>query len=247
MPIETFTVDTDNPQDIIRVTKRLNLIRHVLMRNLGHENVTMHGNNYSMKKMMPMMEDILDSDISALYPDLDDTKRDYYVYAHCDPMSIIKLKDSPDLRLLAVCMRFPQMRFMPFYIGKGCGDRSEQLNRNEGHRKIRTRILAAKTDIDVVKLAENLTEREALSLESKLIDILGLKLLSKKAFLVNLDEGAHPIARRCLYGENKFLTQFLKRNGFKDNPGLRAKTNFKRRRQATIATLNTNTNLGVTL
>lgn len=98
---------------------------------------------------------------------------------------------------------------MPFYIGKGKGTRSTDLNRNETHRKVRQKIQKFGKDIIVFKIAENLTEKEALILESKLIDIFGL--MSFKGRLVNLDEGIAVKERRQKYQKSlDNLSEFYK-------------------------------------
>ena len=97
----------------------------------------------------------------------------------------------------------------PFYIGKGIDNRCYDLNRNEGHRKIRQMIESVSKEIMVIKIRDDLFEHEALGLESKLIDIFGLKSLNEYSFLVNLDEGKLPSDRRKLYpkGANWYLNR----------------------------------------
>jgi hypothetical protein len=85
----------------------------------------------------------------------------------------------------------------PFYIGKGTEDRAYQLNRNDTHRKVKQRILSEGRNIEITILQDGLTEREALMLESKLIDILGIK--ANYGSLCNLDEGINVDERRALY------------------------------------------------
>lgn len=138
---------------------------------------------------------IINTDISTLYLDLEcsEVDNDYYVYAHCDPLYGLssgqngKSTFAPTLGL----------RYIPFYVGKGIGNRAYNLNRNESHRKIRQRSLAMGKEIQAFIIKDNLTKYEALALESKLIDIFGLK--ASGGWLVNLDEGHRASERRSLY------------------------------------------------
>jgi hypothetical protein len=88
------------------------------------------------------------------------------------------------------------MRGTPFYIGKGCGDRAWDLNRNEGHgvhlRQLRKRGVADSEIVCIVR--DNMTEREALELESKLICFFGTRFeAGRKGILVNLSFPARPV------------------------------------------------------
>lgn len=150
--------------------------------------------------------EILKTDISSLYDDLElDESKDYYVYAHCDPGFKIAINKEGKSTFAASL----GLQYMPFYIGKGKGTRSTDLNRNEMHRKVRQKIQKFGKDIIVFKIAENLTEKEALILESKLIDIFGL--MSFKGRLVNLDEGIAVKERRQKYQKSlDNLSEFYK-------------------------------------
>jgi hypothetical protein len=63
-------------------------------------------------------------------------------------------------------------------------------------------------NVKIIK--ENLTEMEALCLESKFIDIFGL--MSKSGRLVNLDEGLKSKERQMLYRDS-----LIKLNSFYEN------------------------------
>ena len=104
------------------------------------------------------------------------------------------------------------LSFVPFYVGKGQGNRWLDFNRNDSHRKIRSTLVKQNKDIHSVKVVENLTEGQALSIESKLIDILGLKSISPHGLLVNLDEGKDALIRRKNY--SKGVLSIVKKNGF---------------------------------
>jgi hypothetical protein len=123
----------------------------------------------------------------------------YYVYAHMDTSAGIRVKANPKTAFAATL----GMNCIPFYIGKGTGDRAFDLNRNETHRKIRQRLNEYGREISVKILKGGLTELEAYSLEEKLIDIFGLKVYG--GLLTNLDEGYLPSERRKLYGEQYSL------------------------------------------
>lgn len=148
--------------------------------------------------------DVFNTDISHLY---DDTISDdsYYVYAHCDTTNTNDVGRSGTAAFAASL----GMKYYPFYIGKGVGNRAYDLNRNETHRKVRQKLHHFGKEIDVVIIKNNLTNNEALQLESKLIDIFGL--LSKGGKLCNLDEGKDNKARINQYKDklsiiNKFHT-----------------------------------------
>ena len=139
---------------------------------------------------------IFETDISHIY-DLykyDKTEK-YYVYAHCDPHHEICVKRDGKSTFAATL----GMKYKPFYIGKGCGDRAFDLNRNETHRKIRNRIKKFGKEIDVVLIKRDISELEAYMIESKLIDIFGSTTFHGQ--LVNLDEGVSNEERKQIYKE----------------------------------------------
>ena len=153
--------------------------------------------------------EIYDTDISDLYSDLNlDPTPSYYVYAHCEPNKIAIGKDGVTSWLATM-----GVDLIPFYIGKGIGDRAYDLNRNETHRKVRQRLKEFKQDAQVRIIKDGLTELEALCLESKLIDIFGL--MGKGGRLVNLDEGIKSKERQSRYADhlaeiNSFYKNSLK-------------------------------------
>lgn len=136
---------------------------------------------------------IHDTDISDLYLDLNlDKNPIYYVYAHCLNNKIVIGKDGVTSWLATV-----GVENMPFYIGKGTGNRAYDTTRNETHRKVKQKLKAFDQDIKVQIVKDGLTELEALCLESKLIDVLGV--LGKGGRLVNLDEGVKSQQRQDRY------------------------------------------------
>ena len=117
------------------------------------------------------MQNILHTDISSVFKRQNFSEdRRFFVYAHLDTTRKIR----PETSALSAFCAINRLDYYPFYIGKGCGERCENLNRNETHRKIRQKIEDLGYTPKVVKIRENLTELEALSLESKFIDIFGL-------------------------------------------------------------------------
>ena len=108
---------------------------------------------------------ILTQDWHALFPGADTLSRNSYVYAHLDP------REKPiHLRGLDI-----DLKGHPFYIGKGSGNRAWDLKRNEGHGKhLRSLLHDGFESFQIVTIVQdNLTELEALTLEAKLIYVLG--------------------------------------------------------------------------
>jgi len=132
------------------------------------------------------LDALMEQDWSDLFPAGSEDRR-FYVYAHVDP------KKAPIKKIGGYQLHMPGT---PFYIGKGCGDRAWDLNRNEGHgvqlRHLKRQGVAASEIVCLVR--ENLTEREALEIESKLIYFFGTKFeAGGKGILVNLSFPARPV------------------------------------------------------
>ena len=168
----------------------------------------MIGKKY-LKDMLDYCFNIYNFDISCIYEDLNlDQSKNYYVYLHLDPTNPIENNTRKPKHLFYAAIG---CKYLPFYVGKGSNNRAYDLNRNELHRKIRQRIRKSNNDVEVFILKDNLTELEALCLESKLIDIMGLKAHYQYGLLVNLDEGYRSHERRQLYIDNyKNLSLFNK-------------------------------------
>ncbi len=168
--------------------------------------------------ILPICESIYNCDISSIYLNGNlNTDLKYYVYAHCYPERGLDIRNPKHLFL---AQRFsPMLKNVPFYIGKGVGDRFLIEERNDSYAKIRKKIKSQNKEVEKVKLICGISEIDAFAYESKLIDILGLISLSQKyGLLVNLDEGKDPLLRRGFY--NDAVIKFMKRNGFISQPAL---------------------------
>ncbi len=143
---------------------------------------------------------LLSQDWTHLYKDawLDDEKK-YYVYAHTNPL---KQNTHITSRLI--------IPGIPFYIGKGTGDRAWDLKRNQGHGKEIKKISLFVPENDIVFIVkDNLTEEQAFILESKLIYFFGtIYGLRKKGILYNLNEERTP-----LFSEQKFVLRKKQNRG----------------------------------
>ena len=128
---------------------------------------------------------LLDQDWSHLFSG--DAEQKYYVYAHVKP-SAKKIHLEHDALPL-------KMNGVPFYIGKGTGDRAYDLKRNQGHGAFLKELQDAgvnKSDI-VHIVSDCLSEPKAFELESKLIYLFGTKYeADRRGMLVNLDIPARP-------------------------------------------------------
>lgn len=187
LPIWEIEVDYQNLDDMTKlqqkVTSQITSLR-----------VALNGSAKEQKaKRFDACCRIVETDIKDLYVDLSlDPAPLYYVYAHCDDSRIAIGKDGVTSWAATL-----GLAHRPFYVGKGTGDRAYNLNRNETHRKVRQRLTEFNTEIKVEIIKDNLTELDALCLESKLIDIFGV--IGKGGKLVNLDEGVKHKERQERY------------------------------------------------
>lgn len=206
--LKKFEVEWDSQEDCYKLYEKI--------RSRVFEFKKLNDPNHLSKKdkflkIFNSCMNVYNTDISKVYNNLklDETPR-YYVYAHCDPGFKIAIKKEGRSSFAATL----GMEYMPFYIGKGTDNRAYDLNRNETHRKVRQKINSFNREIKVKIIKDNLTEKEALMLESKLIDIFGL--VSYKGRLVNLDEGINNTERRKLYEEDlKELSNYYKNSVIK--------------------------------
>lgn len=136
----------------------------------------------NLKRRLLYLPLLFSQNWEELYPLVEEYNEDtdYYVYVHVDP--------TKDLRINNV-------KGLPFYVGKGRGDRICQLKRNQGHdRKLNNLLKKHKKDEIVHKLFSNLTEQEAFELEAKLIYLFGSLYDGSRTntYLTNLQIPATP-------------------------------------------------------
>lgn len=155
-----------------------------------------------MQEKRPYAQCLLNQDWSFLFESYEDQSSKFYVYAHVDPRETgFGLKE----------FNLQAGKGIPFYIGKGTGDRAYDLKRNQGHGKI-LKILkdGLYEDDRIVKiLFENLSERKAMEIESKLIYFFGTKYENgRKGILFNLDISKRP---EFIGGMRHYVTKKIKR------------------------------------
>jgi len=204
--IKTITIDFDSLEDCQKLALQLkSIIGQLRLSESGYIS-----KNERVKEVFDICCKIYETDISEIYKDqtLDESKI-YYVYAHCDPGRKIALKKDGKTTFAATL----GLEYIPFYIGKGTGNRAFELDRNDSHRKIRQRLKTFDKDIVVKIIKIDLTEKEALMYESKLMDIFGLKSFGGK--LVNLDEGINSKERRKIYATSLHKLNSFYRNSLK--------------------------------
>lgn len=105
---------------------------------------------------------LIKQDWSSIYPETNSSDK-YYVYAHVNPGKFsLHTSDS-------------MFKGIPFYIGKGTGNRAFDLKRNQGHGKeIKTCLDRGHNKQDIVNiLYYELTKNKALEIEAKLIYFFG--------------------------------------------------------------------------
>jgi len=180
--LKEFTVDWDNASEIKSLIsnlqkRRKNLLKDPEKGNYVHINFGV--SNQNLNDLMEIFDFFYNlSPVNQLVE-----SGEYYVYVHCDPTK--KLNITRDVREYLLATKF-NLTHMPIYVGKGIGNRSEQLNRNEGHRKIRTGVLKQKKDLIVIKVNTGLSESVALFEEMRLVTFLGIKVLNGSGYLTNL-------------------------------------------------------------
>lgn len=134
------------------------------------------------KHRQKVLKDLITDDWSSVYR-AGESEKKFYVYAHVE-------KCKGGLRIDGI-----DFGGVPFYIGKGTGDRAYDLKRNEGHGAELRRLLSngGKPDEIVRLIWTDLSEHEALCLEAKLIYFFGTRFDNdKNGVLVNLSKPATP-------------------------------------------------------
>jgi len=198
---KTYEIDTDSLEDCMRLLK-------VAQSLIGQLKVNKYGTRQEQAiAIFDSCMAIYNADISSAYTGMQfDERPVYYVYTHCEPTHNAQVGKNGKTTFAATI----GMKKLPFYVGKGTGNRAYELDRNETHRKIRQRLHNFNKEIEVEIIKDNLTELDALMLESKLIDIFGLVTSGGK--LVNLDEGVNSKERRNLYKDELHKISSLYKN-----------------------------------
>ena len=191
--LRLFEVNWDDFDDVDKLFRRLRGRVQQLKKDAGKLTRLSDTEIYRIK--WDAISHILNENISFLYEDMVlDEKPQYYVYAHCDTSKPINISHKNAYHTLSASLG---MKYLPFYIGKGTGDRYIRGDRNRNYGKIANKKF---TNVDKVILKKDLTESEALQLESKLIDIFGLSIYGGN--LINIDEGVERDHRRFCYKES---------------------------------------------
>ena len=162
-------------------------------RIMSERGISAKFNSKNKQKIDFNLEGYLNEDWNSLFLGDFDEKKDYYVYFHVDPrikrFSYFELKN----------------KGIPFYVGKGKGGRAYSKKRSKPHLQAINNIINEGYSInDIVFIhKEGLSEKDALILESKIINFLGCRSELPKALkpfingrkqgmLINTDTSARP-------------------------------------------------------
>lgn len=194
MDMKTFSVDWNNKKDVQRLISKLTERYSFLNRSDIIQSPSEKGSS-----TLNSCISIFNANIEDLYEKTLNEERKYYVYIHCNPLKGIRCSTVKGHLMFAATLG---LTHEPFYVGKGSGERSQSITRNGSHSKVVKNIKHKGKEPIVKIIRDGLTEVEALSLESKLIDIFGLRAMG--GLLENLDEGYKYNERRERY-MNDFL------------------------------------------
>lgn len=182
------------------IKKRVEFIKNLNPLAFGDEssfNRAVHANNSASFLSLPFQEgkcgtrakylkSLLAQDWSYFFRGYDANQSSFYVYVHSDPRE----------NVFVVRPEFGgNYGGLPFYVGKGQGQRAWDLKRNQGHgKKIREILSDGFEKGDLVKIVfDNLSEAKAMEIEAKLIYFFGTIYERKRgSSLLNLDLSCRP-------------------------------------------------------
>lgn len=184
-------VDEHSEADLLKKMNLLKSLLGTLRKGSGGKST-----NDRSREFIEACRKIWETDLLHIYGyESNMDRRRSYVYAHCDPSAPLQEKNALHKFLMGL-----GLTHMPFYVGKGVGDRWLDINRNDTHRKMKQKLLVLGLSIKPCKILQSLTNYQALSYESKLIDIIGLRV--NGGHLVNLDEGKLRADRHRIYKDS---------------------------------------------
>jgi len=129
----------------------------------------------------------------------------YYIYIYLDPRKHGKY-----------CYGDYCFLYEPFYVGKGKGNRCSIIKcRNKHFINKTNKIKSNELKPLIVKIKENLDEKQSFILESKLIDLIGRKDLGKGP-LINFTDGGEGTGGYIFSKETRKLISEKQRKNFSD-------------------------------
>lgn len=199
-----FEIDFDDPSDLKKHIRLLNNRRRNILQKMGYNEIKFNSNKFNIDSILP--------EIELVFNNIPIENGKHYVYFHCNPLH--KLNVQGDLKHLFLAMKFNSLKTVPFYVGKGIGNRYLILNRNDSYGKIRNQISKMNKEIEPIKIIENVSENTALIYENFFMYFLGLKALSNHGMLVNLSENDTKDLILSIK-KNIVFEKIVKKNGFK--------------------------------